>query len=325
MKSNVNSNNIKNQELLKDIGLILFMAVLSIIFGIFTVKRIISYSYKEVSAVLVSHGEIRDVNDSKKCTGNFEYYVDGKKYETSFSVDSHYCRDGYTQTIYYDVNNPQNSIKERSILATVVLFVFDFFVFAGLFALIKDLFKPKKGKKVKKVKEEAVSDNNRIQKNKKLNHSIYGNYEITYDSEENKYGPKGMKSIQLNFEENYDFVNSEFFVSFPENLLNDLFETNKMDRVLTSYHKIDIDSIIKIFIDQEIELLSKWYEVSNSEEGKKLLNDKKIVFVLGFEIDNDLNIVSVSLSYHYADADVATFTFEYDAKNMKVKYVDVAS
>lgn len=300
-------------------------------------------SYKKVQAVLVSSQKRSDEDYTTTCYGDFEYTVDGKKYEISIIIPDKFCEigykeEGYKKTIYYDPNNPQKN-SDGFIVETLFCIFLNCLISLKLLSMIKNLFNPIKSKEKalkelpekQKAEEIAVKDNdNETEKHKEFEHSIYGKYEIVYNSEDpgNKYSHNGYKYLELMFEESENWFSTELHISIPEDIINDFFDTNKMDRVLDSCQTINseyIDNITEMFINHEIEELSNWYEVPNSQEGKNLLNDKKVILIDGFRINYSLNIVLIDFSYNYSDDDVATFSFSYDVNNKKIKNVSVSS
>ncbi len=321
---NNNSKKVKNQANIKDIALILVLLIASIFFFIIIMNKIRYFSYKEVEATLISRGSVN--SEYQTCTGTFKYIVNGVEYEASISMSNQDCTYTKTKTIYYDENDPQKYTSNKSVAVLIVFVFLDLFAIGGLFVVIKSLFSHQKNNE----KTEVVNDN-KVHKRVEYNHHIYGKYGILYDSDSvsNKYGIKGIKCLDLVFEKtDSNYLSSELAVYLPEEKINGFFEVNHMNNVLDSYHNMKdklIVNIKKAFINQEITNLSTWYEVSDSPDDKRLLNDKGNVHINGIKLDSSLNIIGVSCSYNYQSDDVATFSFSYDIRTEKVENVDVSS
>ncbi len=140
--------NKKNAKKSENILIMIVILVLAIVFSIGTIIYSKNFSYKEVSAVLISHDEVQtsESDYSAHCYGTVEYNVNGVDYNTKIYLDYHYCYDGYKTTVYYDESNPQNAVKEKSTFVFVVLLILAIISIFGFIYLIIDMLKNKKKK-----------------------------------------------------------------------------------------------------------------------------------------------------------------------------------
>ena len=141
-------NNTKNINKSTPVWQIIVVLVFAIGFSIGAIIYGKTFSYKETNATLISHEEVQtsEADYSAHCYGMVKYNVNGIDYESKIYLDYHYCYDGYETTIYYDENNPQNAVKEKSTFVFIVLLILSIIFAFGLIYLLFDLLNNKKKK-----------------------------------------------------------------------------------------------------------------------------------------------------------------------------------
>ena len=316
------SDNIKKDNVKSDVICSIVLVIVSIILVFFTIKRFKYFFYEETMGTLISYDNISGADESAdSCIGKFEYYVNDTKYENSFSISNYYCQKGHKEKIYYDANNPKKSTNDRSIAIFLLLLGSDFLAIGGAYIMIKSIFKA--GKK-------NLIEKNRVLINKTYNHNNYGTYEMIYDSEDsyNKYGVPGQSYISINFKEpqKIGILAEEFNLYVPNSRLNKLIEFDSLNNLLSNYRikeKMYLENAVQVLVDQEISLMTTWYDIPNTEEGKKLAKKTEYLSIHGFTIDENMELVKIHMYYDYNDD--ASFWFNYDIKTKKVNNVDVHS
>lgn len=150
--------NKKNEENNTDSSiLVIILSILLVCF--LTAGLIFSFKsrfYKETEATLLSFKE-RDVDaeDGEYYEGNYEYFVNGRKYDATISIKYYECHIGYTKTIYYNPNKPESYVEEKaSIFSMVVFGIIDIVLIAATCCTIID-HKNEKKKKINKLKKQV--------------------------------------------------------------------------------------------------------------------------------------------------------------------------